>query len=325
MIHVSRCRQAANRIRGVFGVVILVGALFAAASFAEEAATKQKVFETPKAAFASLLSAIGSDDEQGMLDILGHEHTDLVVQSDKEATREADRKIFEAYNEYSKIVEEDGGRAILIIGSLGWPFPISVVKEEAGWRFDTEDGRQEIINRRVGTNELAVIALLRDFGDAQVDYASEDWDGDEVLEYAQRILSGEGKKDGLYWKVTDESDEVSPFGPLVAAASDYLRGKNSASPYRGYYLRILTRQGANVPGGAYDYIINGNMIAGFGLLAFPADYGTSGVMTFVVSHQGKVYQKDLGAKTAEIAARIDAYDPDATWTWVEEVPDPLEE
>jgi hypothetical protein len=271
------------------------------------------------------MAAFGSHDEQAKLDILGHEHADLVVQSDKEATREADRKFFEAYEEYSNVVTADDGTATLTIGSLGWPFPIAVVREEGGWRFDTEDGKQEILNRRIGRNELAIIELFGDYGDAQIDYASEDRDGDEVLEYAQRMRSTEGEKDGLYWEVAADSDEpVSPFGPLVAEASEYLRGKDASSPYMGYYVRILARQGANPPGGAYEYVINGNMIAGFGLIAYPADYGSSGVMTFVVNHQGKILQKDLGEKTAEIASKIDAYDPDATWTWVQEVEDPLE-
>jgi hypothetical protein len=307
----------------LFAVAILVAALCAAVSSAAEGTPKQKVFETPEAAFAALMSAIGENDEQAKLDILGHEHRDLVVQSDKEAVRESDRKIFEAYREFAEVVNEDDATATLIIGSLGWPFPITVVEEEGGWRFDTADGKEEIINRRVGANELAIIELFQEYGDAQSDYASEDWDGDEVLEYAQRIGSTEGKRDGLYWKVAAESDDpISPFGPFVAAASDYLRGKDRASPYMGYYVRTLTRQGANAPGGAYDYIINGNMIAGFGLLAYPADYGSSGVMTFIVNHQGKIYQKDLGEKTAEIASKIKVYDPDETWTWIQEVRDP---
>ena len=325
MVHVSRCRERATRILALVAALIFGVALGADVSLAEEAAVKQKLFETPEAAFAGLMAAIGAGDEQAKLDILGHEHADLVVQSDKEATRESDRKIFAAYEEYSDVAVVDGTRATLTIGSLGWPFPIAVVREEGGWRFDTENGKQEIINRRVGRDELAIIELFRDYGDAQIEYASEDRDGDEVLEYAQRLISTEGEKDGLYWKVAAGSDEEeSPFGPLVAAASDYLRGKDESSPYMGYYVRVLTRQGANPPGGAYDYVINGNMIAGFGLLAYPADYGSSGVMTFVVNHQGKIYQKDLGEKTAEIASKIDAYDPDATWTLVQEVEDTLE-
>jgi hypothetical protein len=325
MIHVIRCREDAARILASIAALILGVALGAAVSFAEEAAPKQRVFETPEVAFASLMAAIGSDDEQAALDILGHEHTDLVVQSDKEAMQQTNRQLVAAYEEYSGVIRTDDGGATLTIGGLGWPFPIAVVPGEGGWRFDTAGGKQEILNRRIGRNELAIIELFRDYGDAQADYASEDWDGDEVLEYAQRILSSEGTKDGLYWRVADGSDEpVSPFGPLVAAAIEYLRGKDESSPYMGYYVRILRRQGANPPGGAYDYVINDNMIAGFGLIAYPADYGSSGVMTFVVNHQGKINQKDLGEKTAEIASAIDAYDPDATWTWVQEVEDPLD-
>jgi hypothetical protein len=325
MIHVIRRRGVASRLSGLTAALTLVGLLLATASSGEDAPPKQKIFGTPEAAFSALMAAIDAHDQQAKLDILGHDHSDLIVQSDVEAVREADRRIFARYEEHSEVVKVDDRAAHLIIGDLGWPFPISVVREGRSWRFDTADGKQEIINRRVGRNELAIIELFGAYGDAQIDYASEDRDGDEVREYAQRIVSSEGTNDGLYWPVAADSDEpMSPFGPLVAAASEYLRGKDTSSPYRGYFLQVLAGQGANPPGGAYDYVINGNMIAGFGLIAYPADYGTSGVMTFVVNHQGKIQQKDLGEKTAKVAGRIDAYDPDETWTWVQEVRDPLE-
>jgi hypothetical protein len=198
---------------------------------------------------------------------------------------------------------------------------VPLVQKNGAWRFDTEAGIEEILNRQIGEHELEAIALLRAYVDAQVEYASEDRDGDRVLEYAQRLLSPSGTKEGLYWP--DDGGEPSPFGEFVARASaaPYAGQAKLGDPYRGYYYYVLAKQGPNPPGGAYGYVINGNMIAGFALLAFPAEYGKSGVMTFLVSHQGVVYQKDLGEKTRDLARAIQAYDPDASWTPVEEVED----
>lgn len=321
MDHLIRRRSVASTMPGLSGALTLVGLLLATASSAADSDPNQKVFGTPEDAFSALMAAIGAHDQQAKLDILGHDHKDLIVQSDEEAVREADRQIFARYQEHSDVVTAEDGTARLVVGDLGWPFPIAVVKEEDGWRFDTEAGKQEIIDRRVGRNELAIIAFLGAYSDAQIDYASEDHDGDEVREYAQRLVSSDGKQDGLFWPAGAGSDDpTSPFGPLVAAGSEYLRGKDQSSPFRGYYLQVLTRQGANPPGGAYDYVINGNMIAGYGLIAYPADYGSSGVMTFLVNHQGRIHQKNLSGKSAQ----VDVYDPDETWTRVEELGDPLE-
>ena len=176
---------------------------------------------------------------------------------------------------------------------------------------DTEEGIEEIIDRRIGRNELTAIAIARAYLDSQIEYAREDRDGDEVLEYAQRLSSTPGKKDGLYWEAESE-DDLSPFGPLVRGAERYLVTKEPGDPLKGYYFHLLKSQGENPPGGRYDYVINGNMIAGFALVAYPEDYGSSGVMTFVVSHHGKVYQKDLG----EFSGMLE-YDPDDSWTEVE--------
>ena len=200
----------------------------------------------------------------------------------------------------------------LIVGTDEWPFPIPLIKEDAGWRFDTAAGAEELINRRIGRNELEAIAMLQALADAQTEYAGEDRDGDQVLEYAQRIISSPGQQDGLYWP--DESeDNPSPIGPYLEGASDYLEGKQVGDPWHGYYFRVLTQQGENPPGGAYNYVINGNMIAGFALLAFPAQYGDSGIMTFIISHQGLLLQKDFGADTAELIKSINEYNPDDSW------------
>ena len=276
---------------------------------------KQKFFRTPDDAVRAVLDACRSNDVPALLDIFGDEYKGLIDTDDHAGDRQRRREFYELARETKRLVKESDGRMILSVGKDAWPFPIPLVREPDGWRFDTAAGQEEIINRRIGENELDTIAICRAYVTAQLQYASRDRDGDEVLEYAQRIASTKGKKDGLYWEVERESgDELSPFGPLVIEAGDYMDGRKAGDPFKGYYYKVLTRQGRNPPGGKYDYIINGNMIAGFALVAFPADYGVSGVMTFVVSHQGKVYEKDLGEKTAGIVKKMKEYDPDKTWT-----------
>jgi hypothetical protein len=206
----------------------------------------------------------------------------------------------------------------MVVGKNAWPLPIPIVHGERGWQFDTAAGVDEIIARRVGANELETIGVLRAYVDAQVQYAGADRDDDEVLEYAQKLMSTQGKKDGLYWETASLDDEQSPFGPFVAELPAYVRERQAGEPYMGYYYRVLTRQGENVPGGRYDYIINGNMIAGFAAVAVPAEYGETGVMTLVVSHHGQIFEKDLGDDTAVLAAAIQEYNPDGTWTLVKE-------
>ncbi len=180
------------------------------------------------------------------------------------------------------------------------------------WRFDTQEGIQEIVDRRIGRNELAAIAIARAYVDAQIEYATEDRNNDGVLGYAQRLASSPGKRDGLYWEA-EPDEELSPFGPLVLGAERYLETKRPGDPIKGYYFRVLTRQGENPPGGRYDYVVDRNMILGFALVAYPADYENSGVMTFVANHRGKIHQKDLGE-----FGDLDEYDPDDTWTEVED-------
>ena len=195
--------------------------------------------------------------------------------------------------------------------------PIPLVKTGDAWRFDAVAGIDEIHDRRVGRHELAAIELAQEFVEAQVAYAGSDRDGDQVLEYAQRLLSEQGTHNGLYWPDAS-GDDPSPFGEFVARAdaTGYRQQQRVGDPYRGYFFRVLSKQGKAPPGGAYDYVINGNMIAGFALLAWPAEYGVSGVMTFVVNQQGKVFQEDLGADTAKLAASLQAYDPGDGWSEV---------
>jgi hypothetical protein len=218
--------------------------------------------------------------------------------------------------EKTRIETSGENKTILHVGNNDWPFPIPLVKTGEHWQFDAEQGRQEILNRRIGRNELSVVAAMRGYVEAQFEYANLDRDGDGVSEYAQKLHSEPGKFDGLFWEAGDGQPQ-SPLGPLFAKAKaegyKAPEATEELAPFHGYYYRILKGQGAAAPGGKYDYIINGNMIAGLGLFAFPAQYGSSGIMTFVVNHQGKVYQKDLGPKTAEVAEKLDEYNPDSTW------------
>jgi hypothetical protein len=211
-------------------------------------------------------------------------------------------------------------RGLLLVGPEDWPFAIPLVKEAQGWRFDTAAGKEELLNRRIGSNELHAIATARAYVDAQHEYAARDPLGEGVRQYAQRFRSSEGKRDGLFWPAA-EGEPESPFGPLVAEAVEEgyaSEGTDQPSPYHGYYYRILLAQGDHAPGGSRSYVNDGRLTEGFGLIAFPAVHGRSGVMTFIVNQRGLMFQKDLGADTESLAAAIDAYDPDPSWTPVAE-------
>jgi hypothetical protein len=276
-----------------------------------------KVYAAPEAAITDLEAATSRADTNALKAIFGPTSEALLNVDRVQATNdlEAFNSALVATNHFVRVSDK---KLVLEVGEDLWPFPVPLVKATGGWRFDTEAGREEIINRRVGRNELGVLAAMRAYVDAQREYASEDRDGDQVLEYAQKLASSPGLTDGLYWPV-ELNGEMSPLGPLVADArtEGYLHNTSDSAgpqPFHGYYFRILTRQGKHAPGGEYDYIINGNMIGGFALVAWPADYGQTGVMTFVVNQQGRVYQKDLGPNTEKTAKAMKTYDPDRTWS-----------
>jgi hypothetical protein len=210
--------------------------------------------------------------------------------------------------------ETSQDRRVLRIGDEAWPMPIPLVHEQGAWRFATEEGEQEVLDRRIGANEREAIKVMRAYVDAQREYATRDRVGDGVLQYARKLGSTMGKRDGLYWPA-DESkgEEPSPFGPLIAASANYFKDRNPGDPYHGYCFRILTRQGKHAPGGAFNYIINGRMLAGFAMAAYPAQYGASGVMTFIVNNNGVVFQKNRGA----LAKPLTEFDPDTSWTRVQ--------
>lgn len=234
------------------------------------------------------------------------------------ADRQERERVVREYEESHSLAMTGEAKAVLQVGKDDWPMPIPLVKEDAGWRFDTPAGKEEILNRRIGRNELAAIVVCRAYVDAQREYYLRNTGRDALHQYAQKFLSTKSKNDGLYW-VTKDSEEPSPLGPLIARAQGrgYVKAKDVQGkplPYYGYYYRILKSQGADAPGGAYDYVVRGKMIGGFALVAYPANWGNSGVMTFIVNHDGIVYQKDLGPDTAAAARAITRFDPDSTWT-----------
>lgn len=287
------------------------------AAIAASAADIGKTFATPEEAVAALVAAAGAEDTNALRVIFGPVGVEIENPDRVQAANEL-RAFNAAVNQHRRLVYESDAQWVLEIGDNSWPFPVPIVKRNGQWFFDTEAGKDELLNRRIGRNELATLQSVRAYAEAQRDYASKDRDEDEVLEYAQKFGSSPGKKDGLYWP-PDLDGEQSPLGPLAAQAQAQGYGGSPREegaetvPFHGYFFKILTRQGKSAPGGKYDYIINGNMIGGFALVAWPAEYGESGIMTFMVNQQGVVYQKDLGANTATVAAAMNEYNPDVTW------------
>jgi hypothetical protein len=293
-------------------------ALALSAPFAVSAADIGKTFATPEAAVAELLAAASAQDSNAFRVIFGPVGVEIQNPDRVKAANELSA-FNAAVNQQQRLVHESETKCVLVIGDNAWPFPVPIVKRNGLWFFDTEAGKDEILNRHIGKNELSTLQSVRAYAEAQRVYASKDRDGDDVLEYAQKFRSTPGTKDGLYWPL-DLDGDISPLGPLVAQAQGqgYLvkaKEQDAApEPFHGYYFKLLTRQGQHAPGGKYDYVINGNMIGGFALVAWPAEYGETGIMTFIVNQQGRVYQKDLGPKTPQTAGTMKAYDPDKTWT-----------
>ena len=276
-------------------------------------ARAQQSYPTPEDA-ASALAAAAKSGPRDVLKVLGRAGDDIVSSGDDVADADIRARFVSMYDAKHSVRAEGNKRATLVLGPDDFPFPIPLVNTKAGWEFDTDEGRIEVLRRRIGRNELDAIQTALAYVDAQNEYADKDR-GEGAGIYAQRFLSTSGKKDGLFWR--DDSDP-SPLGPLVAEASaeGYKPGERLA-PYHGYYFRILQGQGSDAPGGALNYVVKGKMIGGFGLIAWPAEYGNSGVMTFVVNHAGTVYEKDLGARTEFIAPRTTLFDPDQTWKKVD--------
>jgi hypothetical protein len=294
-------------------VRILAGlALVGMLNLAASDAGAQQAFASPDDAASALASAVKSGARREMLRVLGSNGEDIISSGDELADKESRERFTGAWDTKHSVRLEGDRKAVIVLGNDDFPFPIPLMKKKAGWEFDTAAGRLEILYRRIGRNELDAIQTCLSFVDAQNEYAGKDR-GQGVGVYAQRIVSTAGKKDGLYWPGDD-----SPLGELAAQASaEGYKVGSGPIPYHGYYYRILTQQGGNAPGGAMDYVVKGKMIGGFALLAWPAEYGNSGVMTFLVNHNGVVYQKDLGDYSMKLVRRINSFDPDQTWKKVE--------
>ena len=281
--------------------------------------SEPKAFASPKAAITALIDAAKKKDSATMLGVLGSKTKEWITSGDPVQDRRGLEAFIAAFDQKNEIEKEGDTKAILVIGDDGFPFPFPVVKSAKGWAFDPEQGREELLNRRIGRNELTTIKVLQAVVDAQHEYASVDHNGDGILEYAAKLKSSDGKQDGLYWP-TAEGEPLSPLGPLVAEAVQEGYGQKKASAdstekpaYHGYHFKLLKRQGGDAPGGEQDYIVGGKMIGGFAILAYPARYSNSGVMTFMVSHDGMVYDADFGSETAEEVQEIDTFNPGQGW------------
>jgi hypothetical protein len=292
-------------------------ALACSLGFAAEAGKKaaaQKTYGSPEEAAKDLVAALKARDRKAAAAILGPGSREILDSGDKVVDRQAGERFVKAYDEANKL-EKKGDKAVLAVGKDAWPFPVPIVKSAAGWRFDMRQGREELLNRRIGRNELAVVQVLRAYVDAQREYYLRNPQNDKLLHYAQKFRSAEGKRDGLYYPVK-AGEKPSPLGPLVsgARAEGYTKGKDGKPiAYHGYYYRILKAQGPDAPGGAYSYVAHGRMFGGFAAVAWPATYDNSGIFTFIVSHDGQVYQKDLGRDTATAVQKITRFNPDKTW------------
>ena len=300
--------------------IVLSAVLFVASLASADDTATQQVFPTASAAVSALVAAGKADDMKALSAILGPDSDQILSSGDPVADKNARDGFTRRYDEMHRLAYDEQGRVILYIGANNWPVPIPLVKKDSGWVFDTAAGKDELLFRRIGRNELFTIRVLEDLADAQSEYASNTHDGGSEGEFAQKILSDDGKQNGLYWE-TAEGQPESPIGPLVAKATAAGYKKDSSDnpiPFHGYYYKVLTGQGRNAPGGERKYLVDGKMTNGFAFLAYPAEYRASGVMTLMINQDGVVVQKDLGPDTEKLASSISEYNPDKTWDEVDE-------
>lgn len=283
--------------------VALSAICLSAISLAQEP-VPAKTFETPIAASDAFIDAAKKGETPALLEIFGDQYKDLIGTAEPERDRELRGKVAAMAVERRRFRFDDENTVTMVIGAEAWPFPIPIVKAGESWHFDTGKGIQEVVNRRVGENELSAMTTMRAYFDAQSIYASESRDETGVRKYAAKFTSTAGKKDGLHWPTDSGNGDPSPAGPEI---------KDAATPHDGYHFKILTAQGEAAPGGKYDYIINGHLIGGFAMIAWPAEYRKTGVMTFIVNHYGDVYEADLGPETTKLAAAVTEYNPDTAW------------
>jgi hypothetical protein len=311
----NKTKPTARYVLLAVGAAVLV--TFVCAGIPTVSLAQQKTFSSAEEAVKAAVAAAKNNDDKELLAIFGPQAKELLFSGDAVADNERRGEFVAAYAERNRLVTE-GGDTILIVGKQDWPFPIPIVRRGEQWVFDTAKGKEEILNRRIGQNELSTIQTMLAVVDAEREYAIKDRDRDGLLEYAQKFVSDPGKRNGLYWQAK-QGEPQSPLGPLISQArSEGYQAKGATPPpYHGYYYKILTAQGKDAAGGAYSYLVKGKMIGGFAVVAYPAQYGNSGVMTFIVNHDGKLFQKDLGTNTSALALAMKEYNPDKTWAEVQ--------
>ena len=314
--------------RILFGVVL---ALFAAGCAPDQSppqtqASKgtQAAFNSPDAAVGALVGALRAQDAEKLNQIFGPDGDEVVSSGDPVADRAEMVRFLEAFDAKHRLQSEGEGRLTLLVGEQDWPFPVPIMKSDGRYVFDTAAGKDELLNRRIGRNELSTAVVCQAIVDAQLDYAEARPMGGDLPEYARKIVSDPGKKNGLYWP-TKEGEPPSPLGELIAEASAEGYGATRPAnepppPYHGYRYRLLTSQGPNAEGGEADYDVDGHLIGGFGVVAYPAQYGNSGIMTFITNHDGVVYQQDLGPDTEQVAKSMTRFDPGPGWSKVNDIP-----
>jgi DUF2950 family protein len=300
-----------RHVRLLSKITILAGSAMLILALSSLAQAQQR-FKTPEEAVDALAKAARSGDSKLVVSILGPGSQELVSSGDPVEDANVRQEYLAAYDAGHRIVSEPGKPSVLVIGPNDWPFPIPMVQRDGQWIFDVPAGREEVLARRIGRNELSTIKAMLAYWDAQQDYADMNKNKSGQAVYAQRIVSSPGKKDGLYWP-TSGNEPPSPLGDAVAAATQRGYRPGAGEPYHGYRFKLLLRQGPNAPGGAVDYVVKGDMIGGFAAVAYPAEYGNSGIMTFIINHEGDIYEKDLGDATARIASQMTSFNPDHTW------------
>jgi hypothetical protein len=313
MKKVMNTHTVSRRLVMVFWLAVLAAALTPITIRQLAAQSSQKTFDSPTKAAAALLTAVKSGDTNELMMIFGPRGKELLSSGDPVADKNNRSQFIQKYEEMNRLATEPDKSVTLYIGAENWPFPIPLVQKNGAWLFDTAKGKKEVLFRRIGRNEDFTTDTLESLVEAQKEYASQTHDQDNMKQYAQKVLSDDGKHNGLYWKAA-KGEPQSPIGPLIAEAAKQGYAKQAGpTPFHGYLYRVLLSQGKDAPGGAMDYMTNGKLTRGFALVAYPAEYRNSGVMTFIVNQSGQVYQKDLGSNTANIAASMKDYNPDKSW------------
>jgi len=313
-MHILKMRHTLGRLLLGSALTLMVLMLLPGlAPAGTQKSTSQKSFATPEKAVEALVQALRNDNKEEIKTLFGSDGASLISQGGDAADKERKAKFIKLYEEKSRLETKGKAKVILHVGNKDWPFPVPLVESGKTWRFDTKQGKKEVIRRRIGRNELDTIQACLAIVDAQREYVAVDRNSDGLLEYAQKFASTRGLKDGLYWEAKP-GEEPSPLGPLAAKAhSENYAMPEEPVPYHGYYFRILTAQGKAARGGAVSYLVKGKMIGGFALVAYPAKYSVTGVKTFIVNHDGVVYEKNLGPKTAQKAKSMKTFNPDGTW------------